>query len=299
VNAPSLIVVTGSTGFTGAFVVRELAQRFPSARLRCFVRASSDRRVLEGNSVEFVEGDLHDERSLDAAFRDADTLVNVASLGFGWVDSLFAAIRRSHLRRGVFVSTTAILTRLPVKSRAHREHGERLVRDSGLAWTILRPTMIYGTSGDRNIARLIAFLERSPIVPVIAPDARQQPVHVADVASAVAAVVDNPRTVGQVYNLSGREPVTFETLVREAAQAAGRRPLIVRLPFGPVLGIVRLYNSLVSKPRIKVEQVLRLREDKAFDHAAARDDFGFAPRSFAEGVREEVRVRSADARKVQ
>jgi uncharacterized protein YbjT (DUF2867 family) len=243
--------------------------------------------------VEFAEGDLHDENSLAAAMEGADNLVNVASLGFGWVDSLFAAIRRSRLRRGVFVSTTAILTKLPVRSRAHREHGEQLVKESGLDWTILRPTMIYGTAGDRNIARLISFLERSPVVPIIAPDARQQPVHVEDVASAVAAVVDNPRTVGQVYNLSGREPLSFESLVREAASAAGRNPLIVRVPFAPVVSLVRLYNAAVSKPRIKVEQVLRLREDKAFDHTAARDDFGFSPRSFAEGVRDEVRMRGA------
>ena len=87
----------------------------------------------------------------------------------------------------------------------------------------------------------------------------------------------------------------YDQQIREAAHASGRRPLIVRLPFGPVLGIVKLYNSLVSKPRIKVEQVLRLREDKAFDHSAARDDFGFDPRSFAEGVRDEVRARSQSA----
>jgi uncharacterized protein YbjT (DUF2867 family) len=291
VNAPAVIVVTGATGFTGPFVVRELARRFPSTRLRCFIRPSSDRRALEGAPVEFAEGDLHDEASLAAAFEGADTLVNVASLGFAWVDPLFSAIRRSQLRRGVFFSTTAILTKLPVRSRAHREHGEQLVKESGLAWTILRPTMIYGTQGDRNIARLIAFLERSPIVPIIAPEARQQPVHVEDVASAVAVVVDNPRTVGQIYNLSGREPLSFETLVREAASAAGRKPLLVRVPFAPVVGIVRLYNAVVSKPRVKVEQVLRLQEDKAFDHSAARNDFGFSPRSFAEGVRDEMQTR--------
>ena len=295
-NGPAVIVITGATGFTGPFVVKELARRFPAARLRCFVRASSDRRVLEHAQAEFAEGDLHDEASLVAAFEGADTLVNVASLGFAWVDPLFAAIRRSRMRRGVFVSTTAILTQLPVRSKAYREHGEQLVRESGLEWTILRPTMIYGTEGDRNIARLIRFLERSPIVPIIAPDARQQPVHVEDVASAIGAVIDNPRTFGRAYNLSGRDPLSFEALVRETASAAGRKPLLVHVPFAPVLGLVRLYNAVVSKPRIKVEQVLRLREDKAFDHAAARDDFGFSPRSFAEGVRDEVRSRTARRR---
>jgi hypothetical protein len=76
----------------------------------------------------------------------------------------------------------------------------------------------------------------------------------------------------------------------------GRRRLIVRLPFGPAVGAVRLYNSVVSRPRISVEQVLRLREDKCFDHSAAREHFGFSPRSFADGVRDEVRGMARDAR---
>ena len=239
-------------------------------------------------TAEFAEGDLHDAESLAAAFDGADTLVNIASLGFGWVDSLFAAIRRSTLRRGVFVSTTAILTRLPVKSRAVRERGEQMVRESGLAWTIVRPTMIYGTGRDRNIARLIRFVERSPVVPVIAPGALQQPVHVEDVASAIVSCLSTPQTIGRVYNLSGRDPLPFESLVRETVRATRRRRVILRLPFRPVREVVRLYNAVASKPRITLEQLLRLQEDKAFDHTAAREDFGFSPRSFAEGVRDEV-----------
>ena len=284
-----MIVVTGATGFTGPFVVRELLRRFPSTPVRCFVRTGSDRSRLSGLPIDYAEGDLNDAASVARALEGADTLVNVASLGFEWTEPLFDAIRRSAVRRGIFVSTTAILTKLPVKSRAVRERGEELVRTSGLDWTIVRPTMIYGTADDRNIARLIRFVRRSPVIPVVAPEALQQPVHVADVASAIVACLAAPATIGRTYNLSGLAPLTFESLVRETVQATGRNRTVVKVPFGFVLSLVRVYNAVVPSPRIRAEQVLRLREDKAFDHADARADFGFSPRSFADGVREEVR----------
>jgi uncharacterized protein YbjT (DUF2867 family) len=285
---PGAIVVTGATGFTGPHAVRALAARFPGVPIRCLVRPSSRRSTLEALPITFVEGDLRDGASLDRAFAGCDTLVNVASLGFDWVDPLFDAIARSSLRRGVFVSTTAILTRLPVRSRPQREHGEARVRASGLDWTILRPTMIYGTPGDRNIARLIRFVQRSPVVPVIAAQARQQPVHVEDVAAAIAGTLATPATVGRVYELSGAAPVTFEELVRQTVAATGRRRWVVRLPFWPARLGVMLYNACVPRPPVSVEQLERLREDKAFDHAAAARDFGYRPRTFADGVAAEA-----------
>lgn len=284
------IVVTGGTGFTGPFVVRELRRRLPDARIRCIVRPTSDRQPLTGLDVEFSSADLRDHDSLVGAFRGSDVLVNVASLGFDWVDPLFAAIRASSLQRGIFVSTTAILTKLPVKSRPVRERGERLARESGLSWTILRPTMIYGTAGDRNISRLIRVVERCPVIPIVAPDALQQPIHVEDVAAAIVSCVTAEATGQRTYNISGLAPLTLEDLVRETARAVGRPRAVVRLPFAPMVGAVRAYNRLSSAPRVSVEQLLRLREDKAFDHAAAAADFGFSPRSFRDGVTQEVKL---------
>ena len=112
---------------------------------------------------------------------------------------------------------------------AVRLAAERQIRESGLKWTILRPTMIYGAPGDRNLSRLLG---------AAAPGCRccrcraaggqlQQPVHVADVAGAVLAAVERPAAAGSAYDIAGPEPLTFAELLRVAAQR-GRQPDPVR-----------------------------------------------------------------------
>ena len=67
----------------------------------------------------------------------------------------------------------------------------------------------------------------------------------------------------------------------------GRRPRVVFVPLGPAVGAVRTYERVAAKPRLKVEQVQRLDEDKAFDIGEAVS-LGYAPRSFAQGIEEEA-----------
>jgi uncharacterized protein YbjT (DUF2867 family) len=287
---PRQLAVTGGTGFTGPFVVRALRLRFPDAGIRCLVRPSSRLDELREARAEVAVGDLRDRASLRAAFDGADTLVNVASLGFDWIDSIFEAVRESRLERGVFIGTTAILTKLPVKSRAIRERGESLVRSSGLDWTIVRPTMIYGTPSDRNIARLIRFVLRSPVVPIVAPHAVQQPVHVADVAEAVVSALAAPSASRRTYNVAGRDPLPLEALVRAMIRTAGVRRLLVRVPSTALRLAVALYGRLASHPALTAEQIERLHEDKGFDYSDAARDLAFAPRSFEDGLRSEIEM---------
>ena len=283
----SLAVVTGATGFLGPFVVRALCERFPALQLRCVVRASSQIAPICVPGVASAVADLRDPDALYAAFQGADTLINLASLGFDWSENVVRTAQRANIRRAVFISTTAILTALPVASKPVRARGEELVRQSGLEWTILRPTMIYGTPKDRNIARLIRLIDVSPVIPLFAPSALQQPVHVEDVAWAVAAAVGNERTVHQTYNLSGARPLTMESLAQEVTAALGRRRLFVRVPLRPVIGVLSLWERL-RRPPISAEQVRRVGEDKSCDYAEAARDFDFSPRDFRAGIRSEV-----------
>ena len=141
-----------------------------------------------------LAGDLADA-ALAAIFTRArcEALVNLASLGFGHAPAIVSAATAAGLDRAVFVSTTAVTTALPARSKAVRLAAEESVSSGGLAWTILRPTMIYGAAGDRNMSRLLALLasaRRCRVLPVPGGGQfLQQPVHAADVADVVLSSV--------------------------------------------------------------------------------------------------------------
>lgn len=256
-------------------------------------RSPQAARRLQDLGAEPIGGDLDDPDTLQRALETAraEVLVNLASLGFGHAPGIVAATQRSGVTRAVFVSTTAIFTQLNAPSKQVRLTAEQEIRASELDWTIIRPTMIYGTLGDRNMARLLWLLRKSPVIPLPGRGTRlQQPVHVADLAAAVCEALLSPYSIRTAYDVAGPEPITFRQVIEQAAGATGRKPLLVPLPLAPLIGAARLYEKLASRPRFKAEQLERLAEDKAFDISAAREHLHYDPRPFDQGIREEARA---------
>ena len=166
---------------------------------------------------------------------------------------------------------------------------EEVLRGSGLAWTIVRPTMIYGTERDKNVHRLLRFLDRSPIFPVFGPGTNLwQPVYHEDCACGVDEALVCPAAFERAYDLPGASPLPYATLVETAARALGKEPRLVRLPLEPVRRALTVAEKLRLPLPVKSEQVLRLREDKAYPYDAAQRDLDYAPRPFHEGVALEV-----------
>jgi uncharacterized protein YbjT (DUF2867 family) len=280
-----VILLIGATGFLGSYVANRLADR----ELAVLARRSSDLGLLPP-SAEVRHGDLDNAASLEKALQGVTEVVYCASMGFGQIPGLVSLLERRNIQRAVFVSTTAIFTRLPAASKRPRLAAERAVQQSILNWTILRPTMIYGSERDRNIARLLKLLKRLPVYPLVGGGSLHQPVHVEDLADAVVAALDRPAAIGKAYDVSGAEPLTYEALVRAAARAVGRdRLALVPLPLGLALLGARVLAVTPLPKLVKPEQVLRLAEDKAFDWSAAGADLGFNPRTFEVGVAQQAR----------
>jgi uncharacterized protein YbjT (DUF2867 family) len=294
------LLVTGGSGFLGGYVLDEAVRR--GHECVALARSSEAARKVAARGALPLDGDLDDGAApLGLAFAGArcDALVSLASLGFGHAPTIVAAAISAQMDRAVFVSTTAVDTALPAASKPVRLAAEETIRSSPLAWTILRPAMIYGAPGDRNLSRLLALLARARrrlppgglplLLPVPGGGRRlQQPVHVADVAGALLAAVERPAAWTRCYDIAGPEPLTFAELLRSSGAAIGCQVRVLPVPLTPVMALTRCYERAGRKPKIRAEQWARLAEDKAFPIDAAVRDLKYVPRPFGEGIREEA-----------
>jgi uncharacterized protein YbjT (DUF2867 family) len=278
-------LLTGATGLLGGALLRLLLAR--GHETRCLVRAESPNTSrLDGERVEIFHGDAAREEDLYRALRGADALLHVA--GIEYATPVVRAAGRAGVERVLMVGSTSAHSAYAFRS-GPKLRMEELVRGSGLAWTIVRPSMIYGSERDRNVHRLLRFLDRSPIFPIFGPGTNLwQPVYHEDCARGVFEALERPVSVRRSYDLPGAEPLTYLDLVKIAAAALGRSPRIVRLPIEPVRRMLVATERLRLPLPIDSGQVARLREDKAYSYERARLDLDYAPRPFSEGVALEV-----------
>jgi uncharacterized protein YbjT (DUF2867 family) len=279
------ILLTGATGLLGGALLRLLLDEGHSTR--CLIRADSrNASRLDGERVEILRGDVAREEDLYVALEDTEVLLHVA--GIEYAPPVVRAARRAGVERIVVVGSTSAHSAYTFRS-SPKLGMEEVVRASGLAWTIVRPSMIYGSERDRNVHRLLRFLDRSPFFPVFGPGTNLwQPVYYEDCARGVFEALQRPASVGRAYDLPGAEPLAYLDLVKTAAEALGRSPRLVRLPIEPVRRALAAAERLGLPLPIDAGQVTRLREDKAYPYERARQDLDYAPRPFSEGVALEV-----------
>jgi nucleoside-diphosphate-sugar epimerase len=283
-----VILVTGWTGNTGGLVVQNLRRRFPERTIVGVARSAGAPTVTN----QIVEtADLAREREVAALFRRYSfrSIVHVANIRYS---PLLMRLAEAHrIERVVLVHTAALHSRYQ-EYRDLYESIEGAILGSAYAhtaYTILRPTLIYGNHRDHNLHKLIRALARWPVFPVFGGgSARMQPIHVEDLATAIVRCVDNPKVVNRAYDLSGGSVVTYREMLGMIAAELGRRVVFVPVPQGLAEGLAALYSRVARNPRITVEQVRRLREDKSCPHEAATEDLDFRPRPFAEGLRQEI-----------
>jgi len=285
------IAVTGALGFVASHLIPRLLSR--SARVIAVVRPGRDASALEREGCSIRAADLSAGEARDAWFAGCDAAVHLA--GIAQAVTLVPALEAAGALRAVFVGSAGVYTRLESRGADAKRRGEARIRESSLAWTILRPSMIYGSPRDRNLARLLRWLERCPIAPVPGGGrTAQQPVHVDDLSDAIVAALERPVSSRREYDIAGPEPIPLASLILESARALERSVWLLPIPLGPVHWVARTARRWKVPFPVSPEQVLRLEESKAVDITPARRDLDFNPRSFGDGIQAEAReLRSA------
>jgi len=242
---PEAIFLTGATGFLGHHLLPRLAAG--NHRIVCLCRKKSV-EAPPGNVV-FVTGDLLDRKSYAEAIAGCDIVVHVAAatgkhapaeyfrVNRDGTEALVLEARRSGVRRFLHVSTIAV--KFPDKSRYYyaqsKEEAEAVVSQSGMRWTIVRPTIIFGRGSPliEGFSRLAAL----PVVPVFGNGrALVQPVFVDDLAACLATLLESGDAFdGQTVEVGGPDVLTIEDLLLRMRRASGGAVApVMHLPARPI-----------------------------------------------------------------
>ena len=273
------VLVLGATSLVGRYVLPRLAD------MRAVAVAVSRRPPEEPRCVRWIEGDLQAPASLDLPY--AETAFSLCPI---WLlpDAL-PALKAAGVTRLVAFSSTSVVGKARSSDEGERAVAQRLgeaeaavqqfCEANGIAWTILRPTMIYSEGLDGNVSRLARIAERFKVVP-LAGDGRglRQPVHAEDLAWAALAAAASPVTSRRAYDLPGGETLTYKQMVERIFLGLDRTPRVLCAP--AVLWRLAFQLAGARLRGATAAMGERMNQDLIFDGEPAVRDFGWAPRTF-------------------
>lgn len=281
-----LVTVAGASGFLGRYVVQELCRL--GFRVRAVCRRPQRALFLKPlgglGQVQIAGADLARPAGLAAAVAGSDAVINLVGILKGdftavqsdGAEALAQAARAAGA--GAFVHVSAIGADPHSRSRYGRTKGEGEARVLAAfpGATIIRPSVIFGPEDD-FINRFARMAKMLPVIPVVKPDARFQPVWVGDVAEAVArAAVDPGQYGGKTFELGGPRVYSFKELVGWIAETIRCRRTLVSLP-DSVAEMIAAFDFIPGAPITRDQWLMLQRDNVVSKGAKGLEAFGIAP----------------------
>jgi dihydroflavonol-4-reductase len=307
-GSSDLVLITGGTGFTGQVLVRKLCAL--GCHVRVCARPSSRKSPLANEPVEWIEGDVFDERTVEAAMKDVRYVFHLAAayreakVSDSWLELVHvrstqllaaAALRNPNFARFIHVSTVGVLGHVenpPADETAPYNPGdayqrtktdaERWLLEFGarahLPFVVIRPAAIYGP-GDRRLLKAFR-MAKLPMVPIIGSSkGLYHLIHVEDLADFLIVAADHPNTLGEVFICGNPTSISIKELIGIVAGHLGRAPRFVHIPAAPLFlaadACERICKPLNIEPPLHRRRVAFFTKDRSFNTGKMRRMTGF------------------------
>ncbi len=232
------VCVIGGAGFVGRHIINLLSTRGFEVTVPTRSRERAKELILLP-AVDVVDADVHDLATLERLTLDADAVINLvgvlhdgrgaqsfAQAHVALARKVMAACHKNHVKRLLQMSALNADVSGPSAYLRSKGEAEAIVRESGVKWTIFRPSVIFGRD-DKFLNLFARMLKLMPVMVLASPHACFQPVFVEDVAQAFVASLGEPHSYGQSYDLCGPKIYTLREMVALAGQWSGHpRPII-------------------------------------------------------------------------
>lgn len=292
------VFLTGGTGFVGSEVLRQLMAA--GHDVRALVRPGSEQKLAVRDGVETWPGDATEPATLAGALAGCDAVIHLVGiirefpgrgitferLHVGGTGNVLAAAREQGVRRWLHMSANGTGPAGTTAYHRSKWAAEQRVRDSGLDWTVFRPSLIFGKGGE-FVTMLGDLIRKLPLVPVLGDGQyRLQPVAVAQVAESFVRALTMPETVGQTYHLGGGASYSYDEILDLTGRAIGREHVAkAHQPLFMVKPMIRVLEHADHFP-ITSDQLEMLLAGNICDTTGWVRDFGIRPVSYAEGIGE-------------
>src|SRR2546423_13850811 len=248
--------VTGASGLVGIHACRELCKN--GWQVRALIRDPAKAAMALGQlPVEFRVGDVRDATALRSSLNGCGAVVHLAAIAIerkgetyqesntAATERLISAARAESVQRIIFMSQNGADSRSPHAFLHSKGVAQDSIRTSGLRWTVLRPSVIFGP--EDQFVNVLGRLIR--LTPKVFPlpgggSARFQPIAVDDVARVIRLSLEKKGTVNQTYELGGAVPLTLRQMTERILVAMGTTRTLVSVPIKLLRPIVSLMRRV-------------------------------------------------------
>jgi len=283
-----MILVTGATGFLGRHVVKALRTR--GKEVRCLVRTAARARAVADYQVELAYGDVLDPSALNKAMSGVDAVVHLVAIirekrnqSFDLInrhgtEMAARAAKEAGVNRFVHVSAIGAQDNPDYPYLYSKWQGEQAVINSGLNYTIFRPSIQFG-DGDEFINTLAGLVSAFPMIPVVGSGkVRLQPISVEEVGAMVSLVVDNPHFGGRIIEIGGPDHLTYDEIVDIIRTTLNVRRFKVHMPLSIMKRLIRIMEAVTPNPPATTSQLEMLALDNITDMDSVEKTFKMKPR---------------------
>jgi uncharacterized protein YbjT (DUF2867 family) len=290
------IFIAGASGFVGGHLVNDLLSR--GQKVRCLVRSEKKEHLLSARGAEVVRGDITSAETLRGVLGPEDFVVHLVGIIEEKGSATFRAVhvegtsnlveeaRRAGVRHFFYQSALGADKDSWSGYLRTKAEAEEIVRQSGLRYTIFRPSLIVGP-WDGFTKKILEMIKLSPVIPIPGRGAAKfQPLYIKDWLRCINKVIDDPEAYLSAFDIGGPQHLTYKEIVETLAESAGRHKPAFNIPMGLMKISTLFLGAVLSSPPVTLDQLRLLESDNICDVLAIEKNFGFTPVTLREALRE-------------
>lgn len=294
------VFLTGATGFVGKHMlerllaeghaVRAALRGLPGQKARLVSRTQ---HLGRKDDFQWVHGDIVEGTRLDEGMQGCDAVIHLVGIivekgtntfervHYLGTRNVVEAAKRTGIKRFVQMSALGVRADSVAPYQTTKWKGEEEVRQSGIPFCILRPSLIFG-EGDGFVTQMIATMRSAPLFRPVPGDGRPRfrPIAVEDVTTCFVRALTYEAATNQTVDLGGADELTLNEVLAEIARCAGVRKPPVHIPMPLMMTVASVAQKVLKNPPVTLDQLRMLQEGSTCDIEPMKSIFGVNPRGF-------------------